>query len=211
MNGAVILASAVGEASGSRAAAAALVCAGSDPDRPGLLIDASGRPPRPTLIASTAARALEERLKVHLPQLRVASRGQTCHLAVAGDQSAFESIRAALPLVRDSVAVVHFAPGLFRDALEGESIRAAGVLLRSDLDKDRALTALAVSDLIGYGLSVRVLKQPLPWVSARRALFGALPPASPGGLSRSVESLLESPPCAKTNPAVRERTVGSLP
>ena len=39
MNGRVILATAVGGASGSRAAAAALACVGSEPDLPGLLID----------------------------------------------------------------------------------------------------------------------------------------------------------------------------
>ena len=81
MSGRVVLVTAVGDASGSKAAAAALACAGSDPDRPGLLIDVGGRPPRPTLIASAGARELEERLAAHLPQLRAASRGQTCHLA----------------------------------------------------------------------------------------------------------------------------------
>ncbi len=192
MSAAVILVSAVGKAGGSKAAAAALACAGSDPDRPGLLIDAGGRPPRPTLVASTGARALEERLAVHLPGLRAASRGQTCHLAVPGDPSAFGSIRAALPLVRDAVAVVHLSPSLLRDAVEGPEFGATGVLLHADLDSDRALAALAVKDLIGHGLAVRVPRRPLAWVSARRALFGALPAGSPGGLSRSVESLLES-------------------
>ena len=67
--GQVILATAVGAASGARAAAAALACAGSEPDRPGLLVELGGRAPRPTLIASSGARGLEQRLAVHLPQL----------------------------------------------------------------------------------------------------------------------------------------------
>lgn len=192
MSGAVIFVTAVGEANGSKAAAAALACAGSDPDRSGLLIDVGGRPPRPTLVASTGARALEERLAIHLPHLRAASRGQTCHLAVADDPSAFDSIRAALPLVRDSVAIVHLSPPLLRDAVETAKIAATGILLHADLDSNRALTALAVGDLIGRGLAVRILKRPLAWVSARRALFGALPAGSSGGLPRPVESLLES-------------------
>ena len=49
---------------------------------PGLLIDVGGRPPRPTLLASAGARELEERLAVHLPRLRAASRGQICRLAL---------------------------------------------------------------------------------------------------------------------------------
>jgi hypothetical protein len=193
MSAAAILVTAVGAASGSKAAAAALACAGSEPDRPGLLIDIGGRAPRPTLVASAAARELEERLAVHLPRLRAASRGQACHLAVANAPEAFESVRAALPLVRDSVAVVHLPPARLQDALADSGIRPTAVMLRADLEKDRALTALAVRDLIGRGVRTRVLKQALGWVPARRALFGVLPPEAPGGLpAHTLQSLLES-------------------
>jgi hypothetical protein len=143
MNGRVILVTAVGGASGSKAAAAALSCAGSEPDRPGLLIDVGGRVPRPTLASSTGARELEERLAAHLPHLRAASRGQSCHLAIDDDPSAFDSVRAALPLVRESVAVVHLPPARLQDGLREPGIDASGALLRADLDSDRALTALA--------------------------------------------------------------------
>jgi len=95
MNGRVILVAAVGGADGSRAAAAALACAGSEPDRPGLLIDVGARPPRPTLLASSGARELEERLAVHLPELRAAARGGTCHLAIPGDAEGLERLPAA--------------------------------------------------------------------------------------------------------------------
>jgi hypothetical protein len=188
-----ILVTAVGAASGSKAAAAALACAGSEPDRPGLLIDVGGRLPRPTLVASTGARDLEERLAIHLPQLRAASRGQICHLAVADEPEAFESVRAALPLARDSVAIVHLPPSRLQEALAGPGLRGAGAMLRADLDEDRALTALAIRDLVARGLRTRVLKRELAWVPARRALFGVLPPFSPGGLSpRLIEPLLEN-------------------
>jgi hypothetical protein len=179
MNSRVILVTAVGGASGSKAAAAALACTGSEPDRPGLLIDVGGRAPRPTLVASVAARQLEERLAVHLPQLRAASRGQTCHLAVGDDPGAFESIRSALPLVRESAAAVHLPPARLREALGKAGIPVTGVLLRADLDADRALTALAVRDLLGHGLCVKILKRPLSWAPARRALFG-FPPSVAG-------------------------------
>lgn len=193
MSGSVILVTAVGVASGSKAAAAALACAGSEPDRPGLLIDVGGRPPRPTLVASAGARELEERLAVHLPLLRAASRGQTCHLAIADDPEALENVRTALPLVRDSVAVIHLPPARLQEALVEPGIRSTGAMLRGDLDRDRALAALAVRDLIGRGLRTKVLKHALGWIPARRALFGVLPLPAPGGLPLGLaEPLLEN-------------------
>lgn len=182
MNGAVVLVTWVGEASGSRAAAAALACAGSESDQPGLLIDVGGRPPRPTLVASTGARELEERLAAHMPEARAASRGQTCHLALPADEEGLERLLAALPLVRNSIAVVHLPPALLQPALIEPRIEATGVLLRADLASDRALAGLAVRDLLARGLRVSVLKKPLAWVPARRALFGVLPVTAPGGL-----------------------------
>jgi hypothetical protein len=193
MSEAVILVAAVGDASGSKAAAAALACAGSDPDRPGLLIDVGGRAPRPTLVASAGARELEERLAVHLPLQRAASRGQTCHLAVADDAAAFEPVRATLPLVRGSVAVVHLSPARLQEALADTGIRPTGAMLRADLNEDRALASLVVRDLACRGLRSKVLKHALGWVPARRALFGVLPPGTPGGLPSSLLNfLLES-------------------
>jgi hypothetical protein len=191
MIGQVILVTAVGGASGSKAAAAALACVGSEPDRPGLLIDVGGRAPRPTLVASAAARELEERLAVHLPQLRASSRGQTCHLAVGDDPGAFESIRSALPLARESAAAVHLPPARLREALGEAGIPATGVLLRADLGTDRALVALAVRDLIDHGLRVKVLKRPLSWAPARRALFG-FPPSGAGSPTSPLAAVLGS-------------------
>ncbi len=193
MNGPLVLVTSVGRASGSRAAAAALACAGSDPDRAGLLIDVGGRLPRPTLLASQGARELEERLAAHLPELCAAARGHTCHLAVGVEPVDLDAVRAALPLVRDSVAVLHVAPVLLRAFLSESSVAPSAVLLRADLTTDRALTALAVRELAARGLRIRVLKRPLAWVSARRALFGVLPGGAPGGLPVALaNSLLES-------------------
>jgi hypothetical protein len=189
MSEAAILVTAVGAASGSKAAAAALACAGSESDRPGLLIDIGGRPPRPTLVASAGARALEERLTVQLPQLRAASRGRTCHLAVPGDAEGFQSVRAALPLVRDSVAIIHLPPVRFQEALTDTAMRLTAAVLRADLDEQRALVALAVRDLVDCGLRTKVLRHPLGWVSARRALFGVLPAAAADGLPPGLTDL----------------------
>lgn len=174
--GPVVLVTAVGTASGARAAAAALACVASEPDRAALLIDLDeGRPPRPLLIATTGARALEERLDSHLPDARIASRGQICHLTLTPGPAGLEQIAAAIPLVRESAGVIHLPPKLVRPALEGPRIRATGVLLRADLAEARALTALAVRDLMTQGLRVAVLKQPLGWLTARTSLLGALP------------------------------------
>jgi hypothetical protein len=140
------------------------------------LIDlGGGRPPRPSLIAAAAARELEERLAVHLPDAGVASRGQICHLALPADGAGVERVAAALPLVRDSVAALHVPPCLFRAVLEESRMRPSAVLLRADLGADRSLTALAVRDLQERGIRVAVLKQPPGWLAARRALAGLLP------------------------------------
>jgi hypothetical protein len=179
-----ILVSRVGEAEGSRALAAALACAGSEPDRAALLVELSeGRAPRPALIASAAARALEERLAAHLPEATVASRGSFCHLALPADGEGLERAPAALVLVRESLGVVHLPPGLLQAALRSRGLEPGAALLRADLDRDRALAALAVRDLVGRGLAVAVAKKPLDWVASRRALFGALPGGATGGLS----------------------------
>jgi hypothetical protein len=172
----VVLVTAVGGASGARAAAAALTCAASEPDRAALLIDLSeGRPPRPSLIATAGARKLEERLSAHLPEARIASRGQICQLSLSLDPDGIERIAAALPLVRESAGVVHLSPSLVRPVLEEPRIQATAVLLRADLAEAHALTALAVRDLMARRLRVAVLKHPLARLSARAALLGAIP------------------------------------
>ena len=180
--GSVALVSWAGGAEGSRAAAAALACAGSQPDRAGLLVELTdGRAPRPALVASVSARRLEERLAAHLPDAGVAARGHICHLALPAGRERMDQVPAALALVRDATGVIHLPPPLLREALAAR-VRPTAVLLRVDLGRDRALAGLAVRDLMERGLRVSVLKRPLGWVSSRRALFGALPPDAAGGL-----------------------------
>lgn len=189
----VVLVTAVGAAEGARAAAAALACAGSDPDRAALLIELGGRPPRPTLLASAAAQRLEERLVAHLPEQRVAARGQLCQLAVAAEEEGLAAAASAVTVARGSVAVVHLAPELLRPLLEGGAGPApSAALLRADLGADRALTALAARELIGRGLALAVLKRRLGWVAERRALFGALSAEAAGALAPAVLRLLSS-------------------
>ncbi|HEY1285754.1 MAG TPA: hypothetical protein VGF04_06665 [Solirubrobacterales bacterium] len=177
----------VGAATGARAAAAALACAGSDPDRAALLIElAEGRPLRPSLVATAAARELEERLAVHLPEVGVASRGAICLLRLPPDLGGTEQIAAALPLVRESTCVVHLPPALLQPLLAEPRVRPTAALLRANLGEDRALAALAARDLLDHGLRVSVLKRPLGWLAARRALLGALPAGGGGALPGSI-------------------------
>ncbi len=194
MSAPVVLVARVGAAAGSKAAAAALACAASEPDRAALLVDLNeGRAPRPSLLATAGARALEERLAAHLPDAAVASRGCACQLTLPPELGV-EPIAAALPLVRESAAIVHLPPSLLRPLLEDPRIRPTAALLRADLSEERALTALAARDLIARGLRVAVLKRPLGWLSARAALQG-LAPRGNGLLSaRQVERLLDRPP-----------------
>lgn len=183
---ATVLVSAVGEADGTRPAAAALACAGSASDRAGLLVElGDARSPRPALIATAAARRLEERLAAHLPEAAVAARGQICHLSLGGTSEALERVPAALALGREAACVVLAPPALLREALDGR-IGGDAALLRADLCRDRSLTALAARDLMARGLRVSVLKRALGWVPARRALFGVLPADSPDGLPRTL-------------------------
>lgn len=187
-----VFVTAVGAAEGSRGAAAALACAGADPDLATLLVDVGGRAPRPTLLASTAARALEERLAAHLPAIRVAARGHVCHIAIPAGEEGYAAASAAVAVARGALAVVHLGPAQLRYLLDcGAGPRPSGVLLRADVAANRPLLALAVRDLLARDLAVAVLKHRLSWVAERRALFGALPPDQAGGLPvRVVRNLL---------------------
>lgn len=179
----VVLVTAVGEAEGARGAAAALACAGADVDQVALLIDVGGRPPRPTLLASAAARALEERLTAHLPSLRAAARGQVCHLAVSPDEEGFAAASAATTVARGALTAIHLPPPTLQPFLVSPRAPAAsGVLLRADVAADRPLLALLAADLLGRGLKLAVLKQRLGWAAERRSLFGVPVPNGAAGL-----------------------------
>ena len=183
----VVLVTAVGGAEGSRTAAAALACAGADVERAALLVEVGGRPPRPTLLAAAAAQRLEERLAAHLPQSRVAARGQVCQLAVPATPVGLEAAAAAVTVARGALAVLRLPPAQLRPALTPDrGLEPTGVLLRADLGADRALLSLLVRDLLARELDVSVLKHRLNWVAERRALFGALAPDASGGLPESV-------------------------
>lgn len=189
----VVLVSAVGEAEGSRGAAAALACARAEVDSAALLVDVGGKQPRPTLIASAAAQKLEERLVAHLPDHRAAARGQVCQLTVTADVEGLAAASAAATVERGGFVVVHVPPQLLQAALSFSDLRPLGVLLRADLRGDRSLVALVARDLLERDLAVGVLKHRLNWVAERRALFGVLPAGVPGGLPERLVGRLCGP------------------
>jgi hypothetical protein len=159
-----------------------------------VLVDFGGRPPRPTLLTSVAARKLEERLAAHLPQTRVAARGQICQVAVGIDAAGLEAGLSAVTVARGALATLHVPPAMVQPLLaEGFGSRLSGVLLRADLGLDRALTAMVVRDLRERQLRVGVLKRRLPWVAERRALFGTLAPGAAGGLPEPLVRRLADP------------------
>ncbi len=190
--GPAVLVTAVGGAEGARPAAAALACAGADVDRATLLVDLGGRPPRPALLTSAAAQRLEERLAAHLPEARVAARGQVCQLAVPAGEEGLELALAAMTVAREEARVLHAAPAALRPMIDSPlATELSGALLRADVGADQPLLALAARDLLLRGLVLAVLKRRLPWVAERRALFGALPPGAAGALPpRVVRRLL---------------------
>jgi len=193
---------AVGGAEGARGAAAVLSCAGADLARAALLVDLGGRAPRPTLLASVEARALEDRLSAHLPRARVAARGRVCHLAAPADGTGLELAAGAVTVARGSLAVVLMPPEALRAALAAVP-RLDAVLLRADLAADRALLTLVVRDLRAQRLRVGVLKSRLSWVCERRALFGALGADAEGALpERLVRRLIGEGRAAETPQAV---------
>lgn len=189
-----VLVSAVGSAEGARGAAAALACVGADADRATVLVDFDGRSPRPTLLASIAARELEERFASHLPRARVAARGQVCHLTAPADEDGFAVAAAAVTVARGALAVLHVPPAALQGLLAAPAPAPSGVLLRADVGVDRALVALVFAALRASGLDVAVLKRRLGWVDERRALFGVLG-ANSGCLPPNLLSRLLSHQC----------------
>ena len=134
-----------------------------------------GRAPRPALVASAAARALEERLAAHLPEAAVAvPRARSATWRCRPTARAWSGRRRRWPLVRDVARGRAPAAGpapVRRSSRAGSSRGAA--LLRADLGRDRrADRARGPRPDRRAASRVAVAKRPLAWVPARRALFG---------------------------------------
>jgi hypothetical protein len=179
MTPAVVLATELPGAGGGVATAAAIaVAAASEADEAGrgvVLVEVGGSPRRPTLLASAAARNLEERLAD--VGLSAAARGHLAWVALDGDDW-LDRLGDALDPASDAAAVVvHLPPSAVRRALASDRVGAAAVAIRADIPRQGALAALAVGELRAGGIRVRVLGRAPGRVGARRAIAGI----DPGG------------------------------
>jgi hypothetical protein len=202
----VILASALPGAGGGLSAAAALgvtIAAGDDSHDPGpvLLVEVGAeRVRRPTMLASDSARRLERALRE--AGLEAAARGRLAWLSIEAAEGWSERLLLALEHAAGArAAVVHLPAALWREALDGEGIRAHGALLRADVPAQRSLAALAATELRGVGLPVRIATRPPGRVAARRAIAGL----EPGGdasrrAARIAARLLGRSPSVRRDP-----------
>jgi hypothetical protein len=183
----------VGDATGSEALAAGLAAVAASIGGEGLLASlASARRPRPTIVASAAARDLEERLAGSVPGTDPVARGNVCQLAVPGDRDGIEGLAAAAAASsEDALWALHAPPHVFRLLVDYPGFVRRVAVLRADLDADLALTALAVGELLAEGIPVRVVKRPLGRIAARRAVAGISPgPGTERGLRTMLERLI---------------------
>ena len=134
----LVLVTAVGDAEGSRGAAAALACAGADADRATLLVDVGGRAQRPTLLASSAANQLEERLTV--PPAPSACRRPRPGLPPRGRGRARRASRSSRrrrrsPATHSSSSHQPPAPGPAVSCGRALGPASVGVMLRAEVDR----------------------------------------------------------------------------
>lgn len=183
--------SAVGKASGSLATAAALACAGIGTARATLLIDLGGRPPRPTLLCTAAARSLEGCLARSLDLAGMAPRGGFCQVALSGDDEGFAAAGAAVEVARGVPVVLHVPSDRIEGLLEARvASRASAVLLCGADGADPPPAPPICLELLGRGLTVAVLERRLGRMTERRALFGALRAADLDELPRALAQWL---------------------
>jgi hypothetical protein len=206
----VVLATEVGEAKGGLAVAAAIAVALAVEERgrtPGVLFAELGgeRGRGPTMLASAPARELEEGLR-EAGFDRVAARGRLCWLGLPATGEALGELPRVLAAVpAASVAVVHLPARLWPLALEKRDLRPRAGLLRADLPSDRALAALAVTELRERRLAARIASRPLGRVASRRALAGL---ETGGAVARRVRRLARGlvgrtgPPAAEPGQAL---------
>ena len=171
--GSPIVATDLGGATGSLAIAAAVGVALAGDGAPVLLAEIGAERSRaPTVLASRAARELEERLRDQ-GFARAAARGRLCWLGLPAADDALAELASALDATGSGTTIiVHLPASLWRQALEDPGLRPRAGLLRADLPADRPTAALAAIELRECGLRARVAPRPLGRVASRRALAG---------------------------------------
>jgi hypothetical protein len=169
----VIAATELGAAGGGLAIAAGVGVVLAE-ERSGVLLAEVGadRGRTPTVLASRAARELEERLREREFD-QVAARGRLCWLGLPAADDPLGRAAVALDAVPShAFALVHVPPSLWLAALDDPALRPRAALLRADLPAERATAALAAIELRERGLTVRIASRPLGLVASRRVLAG---------------------------------------
>ena len=157
-----------GAASAAALGVALARCGDENPLGVVLLDPGSDTRTRPTLVSSSPARALESRLAGAVP---AAARGALCAARVSEEHLA-ETLGLCKSCGADAV-VVHARPRLWRELVDRGEVK--GAVLRADVKGSRALTALAVGDLIRDGVPTGVVPRAPGLVASRRALAGIEP------------------------------------
>jgi Transglycosylase SLT domain/D-alanyl-D-alanine carboxypeptidase len=124
----------------------------------------------PTLLASPAARRLEEALRGagHI----ASARGHLCHLALAESGEDLGGLAGAITDSGSELAIVHLPGPLWVPALEQARLETVGGCLLVSLPGERSLAALAVHELARRGLPARVVTRGPSSLGARRSLAG---------------------------------------
>jgi hypothetical protein len=198
-----------GEVASAAAVAVAAVMGGPRERGGALLIEVGAERRRgPTVLASPAARYLEEELRGR--GVVAAARGVLCwvHLDEGKDLDPLAGIRDLIHAAENDarVALACLPPTLWRPALEDQRLRIAGGILRAALPAQRSLAALAVRELGAAGIRARVLAKAPGVVAARRACAGLDPGGSTSMRARRVATGLLGP-----RPARPVRAYGPTP
>jgi hypothetical protein len=184
----LMLATELGSATGGlpiSAAVAVAIATRAGEERAGVVMVETGgtRSRSPTMLAAASARRLEEEIR-HAGLERVAARGRLCWLCLDADAGAIEFLETALAACSARLVVAQVTPAVWIPMLE--SLGPAMALLRADTRSDRALAALAFTELRERGVRTRIAARPLGRVGGRRAIAGL----DPGGAaSRRAERL----------------------
>ncbi|MGH2988889.1 MAG: hypothetical protein ACRDMA_03360, partial [Solirubrobacterales bacterium] len=132
-------------------AAAVAVAVSTGAARAALLIElgAPARGRRPTVLASNAARELEDSLRARgEPLERAAARGNLCHLRLPEGEEGLDLVAELLDRPPPAaLAIVHVPPELWPDAVGDARLGPSAGLMSAELPADRALVALAVREL----------------------------------------------------------------
>jgi hypothetical protein len=124
----------------------------------------------PTLLASPAARELEDGLRQR--GLGASARGHVCHLRVEPGVEAVGDLPATAAAVGAELLVACVPPGDWLPALDAGALRPRGVLLLVELPRERSLAALATAELAARGCRAKVCGRAPSGLAARRALAG---------------------------------------